>query len=59
MKKIKEKMERSRDWIEQAKSDLEIGFYEWACFSSQQAAEKGVKAVFQKMVFSYSLKNGI
>jgi HEPN domain-containing protein len=49
-------MERSRDWIEQAKGDIlhaksdkEHGFYEWSCFSSQQAAEKAVKAVFQKM----------
>ncbi|RLA82579.1 MAG: DNA-binding protein, partial [Deltaproteobacteria bacterium] len=49
-------MERSRDWMDQAegdlehaKSDLERGFFDWACFSSQQAAEKAVKAVFQKM----------
>ena len=49
-------MERSRDWMEQAEgdlthsqSDIERGFYEWSCFSSQQAAEKAVKAVFQKM----------
>jgi HEPN domain-containing protein len=49
-------MERSRDWLDQAegdlehaKSDLEHGFYDWACFSSQQAAEKAAKAVFQKL----------
>lgn len=49
-------MERSRDWVyqaegdlEHAESDLERGFYEWASFSAQQAAEKAVKAVFQKM----------
>ncbi|RKZ22881.1 DNA-binding protein [bacterium] len=49
-------MERSRDWIEEAKgdpehaiSDMERGFYNWACFSAQQSAEKAVKAVFQKM----------
>ncbi len=49
-------MERSEDWIREAewdlkhaKNDLEHGFYNWACFSSQQAAEKAVKAVFQKM----------
>jgi HEPN domain-containing protein len=48
-------MERSADWMDQAqgdlehaKSDLERGFYDWACFSAQQAAEKAVKAVFQK-----------
>lgn len=49
-------MERSADWISQAHSDLdharhdlEAEFYEWACFSAQQAAEKAAKAVFQKM----------
>ncbi|MDI6784733.1 MAG: HEPN domain-containing protein [bacterium] len=49
-------MERSKDWMEEAdgdlthaRSDLEHGFFNWACFSAQQAAEKAVKAVFQKM----------
>ena len=49
-------MERSKDWLNQAKndlehakSDLENGYYNWACFSAQQGAEKAVKAVFQKM----------
>jgi len=49
-------VERSRDWLDQAegdlehaKSDVEGGYYDWACFSSQQAAEKAVKAVLQKM----------
>ncbi len=49
-------MERSKDWIEEAegdlkhaKSDLKNGFYNWACFSAQQCAEKAIKAVFQKM----------
>ncbi|MDR7537891.1 MAG: HEPN domain-containing protein [Armatimonadota bacterium] len=49
-------MERSRDWfasaaadLEHARSDLERGFYNWACFSAQQAAEKAVKAVFQRL----------
>ena len=49
-------MERSKDWLDEAIGDLEHarkderdGFYNWACFSSQQAAEKAVKAVFQKM----------
>jgi HEPN domain-containing protein len=48
--------ERSRDWINQASRDLASaeamlasGFFEWACFASQQAAEKAIKAVFQKM----------
>lgn len=49
-------MERSKDWMdeaegdsEHAKSDLKGEYYNWACFSAQQAAEKAVKAVFQKM----------
>jgi len=49
-------VDRSRDWFDQAvgdlehaKADLERGFYDWACFSSQQAAEKALKAVFQRM----------
>jgi len=49
-------MERSGDWIneaegdlEHARNDIEVGFYNWACFSAQQSAEKAVKAVFQKM----------
>ena len=49
-------MERSSDWMDQAqgdlehaRSDLERSFYDWACFSAQQAAEKAVKAVFQKL----------
>jgi len=48
--------ERSEDWIRQAQRDLksarsqmENKFYEWACFIAQQAAEKGIKAVFQKL----------
>jgi HEPN domain-containing protein len=48
-------VERSADWMDQAqgdlehaRSDVEHGFYDWACFSSQQASEKAVKAVLQK-----------
>ena len=48
--------ERSRDWMAQAERDLQAarwqmegGFYEWACFLCQQAAEKAVKAVFQRL----------
>jgi HEPN domain-containing protein len=48
-------MERSKDWLDEAIGDLEHarkdeegGFYNWACFSAQQAAEKAIKAVFQK-----------
>lgn len=49
-------VERSRDWIRQAERDLENakyemegGFYEWACFLSHQTAEKALKAVYQKL----------
>lgn len=48
-------MERARDWWTQAQADLRHagnsrrdGSYEWACFAAQQAAEKGLKAVFEK-----------
>ncbi|HZT05764.1 MAG TPA: HEPN domain-containing protein [Chloroflexota bacterium] len=48
--------ERSKDWLDQAKRDLDHArhdlddaFYEWACFSAQQAADKAVKAVFQRL----------
>lgn len=47
--------ERSGDWLKQAERDLkhaynsvEFGDYEWACFASQQSAEKGLKAVYEK-----------
>ncbi len=49
-------MNRYRDWLEQserdmkkARLDLEHKYYEWACFTAQQAAEKAVKALFMKM----------
>ncbi len=44
---------REKDWykqalrdLEHAENDLKNGFYEWACFSSQQAAEKAVKTLY-------------
>lgn len=47
---------RHLDWLRQAERDLEHarhalrdGEYEWACFASQQAAEKAVKALFMKL----------
>ena len=47
-------MNRSEDWLKQsqrdlkrAKIDIKYGYYEWACFTSQQAAEKAVKALYQ------------
>ncbi len=47
---------RSADWLRQADRDLmharhavEDGDFEWACFASQQAAEKGVKSVYEHL----------
>ncbi len=47
---------REGDWIRQARRDLDQarhamsgGFHEWACFSAEQAAEKAVKALYQKL----------
>ena len=47
---------RAADWLRQAQRDLrhaehavEDADYEWACFAAQQAAEKALKAVYQKM----------
>lgn len=48
-------MNRWKDWYDQGKRDLEKaqldlkhGFYEWACFTSQQASEKIIKALGMK-----------
>lgn len=56
MSLVKGAVERSRDWIAQARGDLaharhdlDAGFHDWACFSAQQAAEKAVKAVLQRL----------
>lgn len=45
---------RHADWMAQAQRDLEVarreageGYFEWACFAAHQAAEKGLKAVYQ------------
>lgn len=53
---IKIDMERSKDWLKQAKKDLKHAYnsleahdYEWSCFAAQQAAEKSVKAIYQKI----------
>ena len=47
---------RTFDWLRQARRDLEharsvlkLGFYEWSCFSAQQAAEKAIKALYQHL----------
>lgn len=47
---------RYKDWWRQAEADLRYacnaladGDYEWSCFAAQQAAEKAIKALFQKL----------
>lgn len=51
--------ERSADWLKQAEKDLihaesslNNGDYEWSCFAAQQAAEKGLKAAYEKINLS-------
>ncbi|MHA1271040.1 MAG: HEPN domain-containing protein [Candidatus Helarchaeota archaeon] len=48
-------MKRSHDWLNQAVSDLKAaesllnnGNYSWACFLSQQSAEKSIKALYEE-----------
>jgi len=45
---------RHLDWIDQAgfdlkhaKSSIDLGDYEWACFAAQQAGEKALKALIE------------
>ncbi len=47
--------EKYKPWLEQSERDLEVakyclegGYYEWACFCSQEAAVKAVKAILKK-----------
>ncbi len=47
-------MRRPADWLRQAERDLaaarssmDAGHHEWACFASQQAAEKAAKAIHE------------
>ncbi len=49
-------MNRWRDWLEQARRDLKKAeldinheFFEWACFTAQQSAEKAIKALGMKI----------
>lgn len=46
---------RYADWFRQAEADLKharnalkLESYEWSCFAAQQAAEKALKAVYEK-----------
>jgi HEPN domain-containing protein len=47
---------RAKDWLEQARRDLDHGrygasggYHEWACFSAQLSAEKALKALYQHL----------
>lgn len=47
---------RVEDWLRQSERDLQHarnslkdGDYEWACFAAQQAAEKALKALYQRL----------
>jgi len=59
-------MERSADWMIQAEGDLlharndvAGGYYEWACFSAQHAAEKAVNAVFHTLTLTPPARRGL
>ena len=45
-------LDLSQSWLKQAEHDLEVaahlrskGYFDWACFAAQQAAEKALKSV--------------
>lgn len=49
-------MNRYKDWLDQAdidinkaKLDIKHSYFNWACFTAQQAGEKGVKAACLKL----------
>ncbi|MBI5410607.1 MAG: HEPN domain-containing protein [Nitrospirae bacterium] len=41
-----DRLRRAEYDLEKAKLDLQWQYYEWACFTAHQAAEKAVKAVY-------------
>jgi HEPN domain-containing protein len=52
-------MKRTHDWLAQAERDLDRAdldldhaFWEWACFTAQQAAEKAAKALLMHLGYS-------
>ncbi|MHA1364333.1 MAG: HEPN domain-containing protein [Candidatus Freyarchaeota archaeon] len=47
MKRHLDRLRQAEKDLAKARRDLDEGDYEWACFTSQQAAEKAVKALFQ------------
>jgi len=42
-------MKQAERDLENAEFEMRGGFFEWACFLSQQAAEKAIKAAYQKI----------
>lgn len=42
-------MDQAQGDLAHARHDLEHAFYDWACFSAQQSAEKAVKAVLNRL----------
>lgn len=42
-------MDQANRDLKHARHDLEDGDFEWACFSAQQAAEKALKGLYQKL----------
>jgi HEPN domain-containing protein len=42
-------MRQAKRDLEHTRGDLKSGYFEWACFSAHQAAEKAVKALFQHL----------
>ena len=42
-------MDQAEGDLIHAQNDAEHGFYDWSCFSAQQAAANAVKAVFQRL----------
>ena len=53
-------MSQAEYTLESARSDLLSGFYSWACFKAQQAAEYALKALLYGrgiMVYGHSLKH--
>ena len=48
MERSADRMDQANGDLEHAKSDLGGEFYDWACYSAQQAGEKAVKALLYK-----------
>ena len=42
-------LEQAQRDLGRASIDIQYGYWEWACFTAQQAAEKALKALFQHL----------